>query len=193
MNVKNNRLIQETNEKIIRTVYAMMTKEHRPIGRITVREICEKADIHRSTFYVHYRDVYDLVEKVEQNMSLKLTEQFFYKLDQHASARDCFAAIFEFIRMHREFYLYYLTENSHSGVLQLAWDMIQERFTNAAVNAADFGALTLEEMKYHGAFFLFGLTAVVRSWLQNGCPESPSELYELIRRQGPVQEMMIVW
>ena len=64
MNTKNNRLIRETDEKIIRTVYRMMTEDHRPVGKITVREICEEADIHRSTFYAHYRDVYELVEKV---------------------------------------------------------------------------------------------------------------------------------
>ena len=59
MNVKNNRLNRETDEKIIRAVYAMMTQEHRPIGKITVREICERTGIHRSTFYAHYRDVFD--------------------------------------------------------------------------------------------------------------------------------------
>ena len=77
MNVKNNRLNRETDEKIIRTVYAMMTQQHRPIGKITVREICEGAGVHRSTFYAHYQDVYDLVEKVEQSMS---QHNFLYKL-----------------------------------------------------------------------------------------------------------------
>ena len=81
MNVKNNRLNRETDERIIRTVYRMMTQEQRQIGKITVREICERAEIHRSTFYAHYRDVYDLVEKVEQNMSGQLTETFFRKLN----------------------------------------------------------------------------------------------------------------
>ena len=33
------------------------------IQQITVRAICEMADINRSTFYAHYLDVYDLLEK----------------------------------------------------------------------------------------------------------------------------------
>ena len=76
MNVKNNRLGRETDERIIRAVYAMMTREHRPIGKITVREICERTGVHRSTFYAHYQDVYDLVERVEKSMSRQLTEAF---------------------------------------------------------------------------------------------------------------------
>ena len=193
MNVKNNRLNRETDEKIIRAVYAMMTREHRPIGKITVREICERTGIHRSTFYAHYRDVFDLVERVEKSMSRQLTETFFRKLDEKAPARDCFAEIFAFIRDHRDFYLYYLTASRQYGVLQLAWETVRDRA--AAVNAGPekFGAQTAEEMEYHGVFFLVGMTAVVRMWLQKGCPEEPEALYDLIRRQGAVQETMTDW
>lgn len=193
MNVKNNRLNRETDEKIIRTVYLMMTKEHRPIGKITVREICEKADIHRSTFYAHYEDVYDLVERVERSMSRQLTETFFRKLDEGAHARECFAELFSFIKEHREFYLYYLSESRKSGVLELAWDMIRDRYSGTDVGPKSFGAGSMEDMEYHGAFFLIGMTAVVRMWLKDGCKKEPAELYDLIRRQGDVQEMMIGW
>ena len=193
MNVKNNRLNRETDEKIIRTVYAMMTQEHRPIGKITVREICERTGIHRSTFYAHYRDVFDLVERVEKSMSRQLTETFFRKLDEKAPARDCFAEIFAFIREHREFYLYYLTESRQYGVLQLAWETVRDRAAAVSAGPEKFGAQTTEEMEYHGVFFLVGMTAVVRMWLQKGCPEEPEALYDLIRRQGAVQEAMTGW
>ena len=193
MNTKNNRLNRETDEKIIRTVYGMMTREKRPIGKITVREICEQAEIHRSTFYAHYQDVYDLVERVERNMSRQLTESFFRKMDEKAPARDCFTEIFSFIREHREFYLYYLAESRQSGVLQLAWDVIRDRIAETELTPASFGVGTQEEMAYHGAFFLMGMTAVVRLWLQNGCREEPSALYDLLRRQSAVQETMIGW
>lgn len=193
MNVKNNRLNRETDEKIIRTVYTMMTQEHRPLGKITVREICEQADIHRSTFYAHYQDVYDLVERVEESMSRKLTESFFRKLEENAHARDCFIELFSFIREHREFYAYYLSESRKSGVLQLAWNVIRDRYDILQVSPDQFGARSSKDMEYHGAFFIMGLTAVVRMWLDKGCIEEPGELYDIIRRQGLVQEEMIGW
>lgn len=193
MNVKNNRLIRETDEKIIHAVYQMMVQEHRPIGKITVREICERTGIHRSTFYTHYQDVYDVVEKVEANMSRQLTETFFRKLDEKASARECFTELFTFIRTYREFYLYYLTESKSFGVLQLANDMIRERYDTANAQPQAFGASSEEEMAYHGAFFLFGMTAMVRLWLKNGCREEPAALYDLLYRQGAVQQGMIGW
>ena len=192
MNTKNNRLLRETDEKIIRAVYQMMTREHRPLEKITVREICQQAGVHRSTFYAHYQDVYDLVDRVEKSMSQELTATFFRKLDENASARDCFTEIFAFIRDHREFYLYYLSQRQQNGVLQLAWDTIRARCSDAA-DPAQFGVGSLEEMAYHGAFFLFGMTAVVRMWLQNNCREEPAALYDLIRRQSAVQGALIDW
>lgn len=192
MNVKNNRLIRETDEKIIRAVYTMMTQEQRPIGKITVREICERTGVHRSTFYAHYRDVYDLVEKVEESMSRRLTEAFFRKLDEGASARDCFIEIFAFIREHREFYLYYLSESRKYGILRLAWDTIRSRYA-AAANPALLGARSQEEMEYHGIFFLVGMSAAVRMWLRNGCREEPGALYDILLRQSAVQNSMLSW
>lgn len=35
------------------------------LERITVKELCEKAEINKSTFYAHYQDIYDLAEELE--------------------------------------------------------------------------------------------------------------------------------
>jgi len=126
-------------------------------------------------------------------MSRQLTETFFRKLDENAPARDCFTEIFAFIREHREFYLYYLTESKQHGVLQLAWETVRDRAAAASADPASFGAYSQEELAYHGVFFLMGMTAMVRMWLQNGCREEPAALYDLLRRQSAVQETMIGW
>lgn len=39
--------------------------EEKPISRITVKEICEDADVNRSTYYVYYSDPYDQLHKIE--------------------------------------------------------------------------------------------------------------------------------
>ncbi len=36
-----------------------------PLEKITVKELCSKADIHKSTFYAHYQDLYDLADTLE--------------------------------------------------------------------------------------------------------------------------------
>lgn len=40
----------------------------KPISKITIKELCEKAEINRSTFYTHYQDQYDLLEQIKQEL-----------------------------------------------------------------------------------------------------------------------------
>lgn len=37
----------------------------KPVAKITIKELCENADINRSTFYAHYTDPYDLLRSIE--------------------------------------------------------------------------------------------------------------------------------
>ena len=191
VNTKNNRLTRATDEQIIRVVYDMLAVQKRPISKITIREICEGANIHRSTFYAHYQDVYDVVEKVERKMSEDLTASFLEEMDQRSSAKQCFTRLFEFIREYREFYAFYLLDAHRFNALQVAWDMVRERYTEV-----DFRTMSVEsqeEMNYHGACFLFGMTAVLRYWLEHDCRESPAELYEIMKCHGHVFSHMISW
>lgn len=52
--------------QIIQHVFIDLLKQ-KPINKITVKEICEKAEINRSTFYKHYEDVYHLMHKLEES------------------------------------------------------------------------------------------------------------------------------
>ncbi len=40
----------------------------KPIERINVTELCEKADINRSAFYKHYDDIYALLYDIEHGL-----------------------------------------------------------------------------------------------------------------------------
>ena len=52
--------------QIIQHVFIDLLKQ-KPLNKITVKEICEKAEINRSTFYKHYEDVYHLMHKLEES------------------------------------------------------------------------------------------------------------------------------
>lgn len=40
----------------------------KPLEKITIKELCEKARINKSTFYSHYADIYDLSESLENHV-----------------------------------------------------------------------------------------------------------------------------
>ena len=48
----------------------------KPLTSITVKDICARADINRSTFYLHYKDVYDLLSAFEDELLEHIQAQF---------------------------------------------------------------------------------------------------------------------
>lgn len=44
----------------------------KPSKSISVRELAERADINRGTFYIHYKDVGDLLQRLEDEMAERL-------------------------------------------------------------------------------------------------------------------------
>ncbi len=51
-------------KKAIQDVFCELTKEKK-LNEITIKELCAKADINKSTFYLHYRDIYDLAASIQ--------------------------------------------------------------------------------------------------------------------------------
>lgn len=42
--------------------------QEKPINKITVKEICERAELNRATFYAHYSDCFALLESIENEL-----------------------------------------------------------------------------------------------------------------------------
>ena len=58
------RRIRKT-EQALQNAFAELIRE-KELPMITIRELCEKADINKSTFYLHYRDIYDLASSMKR-------------------------------------------------------------------------------------------------------------------------------
>ena len=76
-----NRSVRRTKGKLKDALITLMLES--PVKDITVREIAELADVSRGTFYLYYRDVYDMVEKL-QNMLLDELTLIMGEIDPHA-------------------------------------------------------------------------------------------------------------
>ncbi len=181
MNIKNNKRSQVTDEHIIRAVYRAIAEEHKPLARITVREICEETGINRSTFYAHYQDVYDVVEKTEKNMSEKLTLSAIEAAGEFSSMESIFERVFAFVREHSEFYRIYFSEMHHSGIIGIAWNMVNEHMGLQRYDQLGFRSQA--EMEYTGVYFIHGVSAMLRLWIETGCMETPRELVVFLVHQ----------
>lgn len=65
--------VSETKERIKDAFYELYALKK--IERISIKEITEKAKLNRGTFYVYYKDIYDLLEKSEDELIEELVEK----------------------------------------------------------------------------------------------------------------------
>ena len=154
-------------------------------------EVCKQAEINRSTFYAHFLDVFDVVEKVEQTMAEKLTRCFLDKLEESGGLDACYTEMFRFIREYQAFYRLYFSSFHRSEAIGIAWSLLKDRLEK--ISFEDFGYKSREEMAYHGEFFVFGLTAMLRRWVERECPESPEEILMILKRQYDPPTQMFHW
>lgn len=60
---KTDRRVRRTKRLLLESLTSLM--KEKPIKDISVKELTDLADINRGTFYLHYRDIYDMLEQLE--------------------------------------------------------------------------------------------------------------------------------
>ena len=77
MNTKNNSRYKISSDKI-ETAFLTLLLNHK-YEDITISQICNQANINRSTFYCHYSDINDLIIKIENKWEVSQSQ-----ISQHA-------------------------------------------------------------------------------------------------------------
>ena len=169
MNTPNNKRRKNSQEKIERAfVHFLQTKE---INEISVTDICKEAKLNRSTFYANYLDVYDLAEKIVQKIKNDVFMLYQEERETKNNTND-FLKLFRHIKENQIFYKTYFKLNRDKHFI------IQQYDTNLS-------KLMYEDkfIDYHIEFFMAGLNAIVKKWLNNDCKESPEEIDHILKSE----------
>lgn len=88
--------------RLIKKTFAEMLSEKKELGKISVSDLCRRADISRGTFYSHYDDIYGVAEDYEN----ELIDAFFdnARLCETRDITHFIDSFFEFIRRNDENY-----------------------------------------------------------------------------------------
>lgn len=172
MNIKENQKYQTTHRAIADAL--MESLKDKNIKQVTVTELCRTVHINRSTFYEHFLDVYDVLEKVAFEVSDELK---CLPTDGEPTEAD-FLFLFNHIRVHRDFYSLYFRQGIPESIQA---KMIPGEPPKRAKDIAPLKGITSDvQLEYHHAFFRAGLSAIIKNWLDRDCAESPEELYNLL-------------
>lgn len=149
----------------------------KPIDKITVAELARACNIGRGTFYIHYKDVYDLYDAIVDDTvnQLNLILEKLFPHDGDSNFQPLSAQIIKFVVNHKS--LFEALTNHGTNVLVLkrintlvACQMLEELH----VTSADPKYLALVQ------FTSSGLISVVMDWVINRPQAQLSDLTDVI-------------
>lgn len=167
--------------------------EKKEFAYITVKELCAKAGVNRSTFYLHYETMADLLEETMRYLIDDFLSYFSraYAVNEEKITnrfQDC--PLEDLIFLTGEYidpYLTYIKENRRifkvtlNNSIHFGFDEIYNRMRRHIFDPilARFG-FPEAERKYVMPFYLNGIYAVIMEWVKEDCKEPQETIRSVI-------------
>ena len=169
----------------------LMLLEKKDFAYITVKEICEAAGVNRSTFYLHYETVSDLLNESVEHMNRQFldymahdAETFVTKLhtcplqELYLLTPEYLKPYLSYIREHRRLFRT-ATENATVLGLDHAYDQMCHYVLTPILER--YG-VPEKERKYRMAFSVQGLMAIIGEWLKGDCADSTEYITSVMQK-----------
>ncbi len=152
--------------------------ERKEFAYITVKEICNEAGVHRSTFYLHYETIADLLTECVEDMNRQFNEYFQTSLSEFRQKIGT-ATLEQLFLVTPEYLVPYLTYISeHRTVFKVALakpEVLQTDQTYASLFSAIFDPILERygipegERDYVLSFYIQGMMGIIKHWLLLEC------------------------
>lgn len=176
MNKKDNQRMRLTKLLFKNGLITLLQKKS--IYQISVTELCNTAELNRSTFYKYYDNVRDILTELEKEtlqkskqcmQEIAVGEENFYIAPLYRLLCD--------MQNNREIYQLLLNNNSNSD---FSSDIMQETIEFLKDTTKTLDIKKEEISNYLFKYIVSGCISVIQSWINGEMKESPIEISELI-------------
>ncbi|HHW68591.1 TetR/AcrR family transcriptional regulator [Defluviitalea raffinosedens] len=175
MDKKNNDRRVLKTKKQLRQGLTELLKE-KSIKDISVRELSERVDINRGTFYLHYKNIFDMVEQIQSEM----LNDFHNVLDKHPSKSlngkplPILIDLFRVVAKNSDICKVLIVNNGDVAFLNQLKDLVKNRCLNDFMEVFNTGKS--QNFEYFSSFIVSGCIGLLQSWLDKGLKESPEHM-----------------
>ncbi len=150
--------------------------ERKRVKDISVRELTDLADVNRGTFYLHYKDVFDLLEQSENDLLVELHETI-SKFDETTVSDDptiIFEGVYNLCKKNSNLVRILIGENGDIKFLNRLKELIREKcLTDWSFIVRKQG---IHQFDSYYAFVVGGCISLLQYWFSSGMQETPHEL-----------------
>lgn len=187
---KQDRRIRRTKGLMRDALIELMTEK--PFSEITAKDITEKADLNRSTFYLHYDNVFGLLDEMEN----EVVENFAGMIEEIEVEPDkaweypVVERICDYIVKNPKL-CYRLLVNSRSDRLTARLTKVMKEKGKKARQEMGMD-MESQTADYIYQFIVCGTIAMVKHWLAEGMSLPKEEMMELLEKMiRPIFQIMI--
>lgn len=152
----------------------MLEKELRSI---TVRELCDKVDIHRATFYAHYTDIYALYEQLEDAVADEIGAIIVG--DPTYTYEGLFKALVDYVYDNSQTCHMFLNKKGNGSFLNWISGFLEEKYFDIWQYETGQNEVT-EEWWFLARYHIQGCLAIISRWAENGYNYPKDKLCDII-------------
>lgn len=169
------RRVKYTKKVIMDALITLL--EEKEINKITVSEICKIADINRATFYRYYLDVYDLLDKIEEDFvdTLKATSE---SMNNENCTVYSFAKPMLSVFLDNKKLAKILFSNKSYSFLKEILDIAYIKFKDKWEK--NLNDISPEEIEYASIFIFNGALGIINYWINNDFDKDIDEISNII-------------
>lgn len=163
---------------VLRESLIELLKE-KPISRLTIKELCQRADINRATFYSHYADQYDLLKQIEAEFIADINSYLDHFNIETVSTNmvQILSKILEYIAENSELCHVLLGNNGIIDFQTYIMKIVSERVVIEWRKKKRVDETTAE---YIYTYVATGSIGIIRKWLQDDNPKPSQQMAEFI-------------
>ena len=172
------RRVRRTKQLIKQSLIELM--HEKPFKDITVKDITERADLNRGTFYLHYVDIYDLLSQIEDE-TLQAIEEMMLDYRCKINMPSCYELLdelFSYIEDNRDLFEVLLHSQSEGIFLNKLQYLIKTMGLDL-MNMI-YKDTSRPHYCYFLSFVLNGVLGVTEQWFNNGMDMSSTEMATMI-------------
>ena len=169
--MKENQRVRITKLLLKKSLIELM--KQKSIYKISIKEICELADLNRSTFYKYYNTEFDLLKDIE-NEYLTTIDDYISQISHHLTIRKLLEYVIDNIEVFRLFLDDIPGINFYERLIELCLKIMT--YDQMVVVKAEKDNIN----DYVFRFIIFGALSVVKSWIEKEDREAPAEMNEIL-------------
>lgn len=144
------------------------------IEKISIYELCDEAQINRTTFYKYYGSQYDLLTEIENDLFSELEQNI---IDSCSNGEDSLVMVLKLLLSKKETLITLINTVSDEDFTEKLFSLPIIHTLLTAEIPHDFDE---RQSEYVYLFFCQGCYAIIRRWLNNENRELPEMLSKLI-------------